>query len=148
MRQQNPWGAAVATVLLCAALGPPIGGLVFAGSMALMPSLAGITPNVNDDPGGMLASVLFVGLFAVPFSYLIGGLQAAATGLAFAVYGWVKGRPPLWFAALTGAAVFAAAAASGITSDREILVPMILVHALPTLLCWLIVRQFWFERPA
>lgn len=143
--QSKPWGAAIATFLVCLALGPPIGGLVFAASVALMPALANLTPGVHSDPGGALATVLFVGLFAVPFSYLLGSAQAAATGLAFAAYGWLKGRPPLWFAVATAAVVFAGAMASGIADEREILVPMVMVHAVPALLCWLIVRTFWFE---
>lgn len=140
--QVKPWGAAIATVLVCAVLGPPLGSLVFGAVLAMGP-IVGSTAAIHADSN--FAAMIFVGLFGIPFSYILGGLPAIVTGFALAAYSWVKGRPPLWFAVLTAAVVFGGAVAGGVVSDTDIIVPMVLVHAVPTLLCWLIVRTFWFE---
>ena len=68
------------------------------------------------------------------------------TGLSFAAYGWMRGKPPLWFAAVTATVVFAGAAVMGIAEAPEMFVPMMLVHAIPALVCWLIIRNYWREK--
>ena len=145
----KPWGEAVATFFTCLALGPPIGGLAFSLIISLTSGLGGAA---EDGHVGSLAeqlmTALFVGLFAVPFSYLVGGLQAAATGVSLAAFGWFRGRPPLWFACLTIAVIFAGAFFSGLADNREIFAAMLAVHVVSTLLCWLIIRTYWWERVA
>ena len=138
---------ALLTFFTCLLVGPPIGGLIFALAVAVLPPIAsGVTTAASADD--QLATGLFIGLFAVPFSYLVGGLQAAAAGLAFAVYGWFRGRPPLWFAALTAAVIYAGAWIGGWADVDEIFWIMMLVHVVPVLLCWLIISHLWWRRPA
>lgn len=144
----RPWGNAIATVLVCVLIGPPLGSLMFAAAMSFMPGLWGATPPTGIDVGGALSTVLFVGLFGIPFAFLIGGLQALATGLAFSAYGWRRGRPPLWFAVATAAAVFGAATLLKIVDDPDMMAPMALVHVVPVLICWLIIRAFWPKAAA
>ncbi|WP_373506197.1 hypothetical protein [Aestuariivirga sp.] len=140
---RKPWGEAIATFFTCLALGPPIGGLVFTLALTLNPGLGGVPHAPGTGIGEALMSALFLGLFAVPFSYLIGGLQAAATGLAFAAYGMARGRPSLRIALLVSAVVFAGAYLAGVADEGEVLPVMVLVHVVPTLLCWLIIRTYW-----
>lgn len=141
--RRRPWGEAIATFFTCLALGPPIGGLVFTLALTLYPGLGGVASAPGTGLGEALMSALFLGLFAVPFSYLIGGLQAAVTGLAFAAYGMARGRPSLWVALLVSAVVFAGSTVAGVAEDGNILPVMALVHIVPTLLCWLIIRTYW-----
>lgn len=142
-KEYRPWGECLATFLVFLMVGPPIGGIVFAVSMALLPSWSGVPHAEGSELSGQLSVGLFLGLFAIPFSYLVGGLQAAAMGLGHAVYGWFRGRPPLWLAALLAAVVFAGSLISGMADASELFFPMLLVHVIPAFLCWLIVRSFW-----
>jgi hypothetical protein len=143
---RKPWGEAVATFFTCLALGPPVGGIVLALTVALSPSISGVPFANGTGFTDQIYTAFFVGLFAIPFSYIIGGLQAAATGLSFSAYGWKRGRPPFWFAVATAAAVFAGATVAGIADSSELPVAMTLVHTVPTFLCWLIIRTYWPER--
>jgi hypothetical protein len=142
---RRPWGEAIGTLALVAALGPPIGGLVFALEVAVVPSLGALATKANlegDAPSIFLVTV-FVALFAIPFSYFVGIGQAAAAGLAFAVYGWLRGRPPFWFAVVTGLLVYAGAMVAGYSGVEEWFMPFLMIHLIPVLVCWLIVRLFW-----
>lgn len=145
-RPRRPWGEAVATFLTCLALGPPIGGLVFALAVAFIPAMGALADTGAgwDVEGGLLVS-LFVGLFAMPFSYLTGGLQAGAAGLLFAGWGWLKGRPSFVVALGIATVVFAGSAVTGFGEDGLMLPVIAAIHIVPTLFCWLIIRTYWRE---
>ncbi len=143
--KRKPWSEALATFFICLALGPPIGGIVFTFGLLLTPALGGVPHAPGTGFPELLVTGLWLGLFAVPFSYLVGGLQAGAVGLAFASYGWFTGRLPFWVAVAAGAAVYLAALASGWSEVEEMAVAMVFVHAVPTLLSWLVVRNLWRE---
>lgn len=138
----KPWGEAVATVFTCLALGPPIGGAVLTLAMIILGDALGIPAGAG--VGESLKSLLFFGFFSVPYSYFLGGVQAAATGIAFAAYGWLHGRPPLWFTIITALVLFGGAYALGIAEgDSEMAALFFVTHLVPTFLCWLIVRTYW-----
>ena len=143
VQNARPWGSAVATFLTCLVLGPPIGGLVFSFAMLLIPDVAGIPRSQGTGFGDYLLMVVWVSLFAVPFSYVIGGLQAAATGFAFGAYGWFKRKLPFWFAVITALCVYLASAIAGFSDGENLLAIMLPVHIIPAFLCWLIVRTYW-----
>lgn len=145
---RRPWSEAVATFLTCLMLGPPLGGIAFGFSIVMTPFFSGVPLADGTTLGSQLYTGLIIALFGIPFSYLIGGIQAAATGVFLAVFGWMRGRPPLWFALATAVAVFAGAALADIAETSETLTLMIPVHAVPTLLCWLIIRNYWREKLA
>ncbi len=138
---RKPWGEAVATFFTCLALGPPIGGIVFTLGVTFAATAEGVPAGAG--LADKMLSALFVGLFAVPFSYILGGVQAAATGLAFAAYGWLRGRPPVWFAIVTALVVYAGASLSGMADNEDIALLIVFTHFVPALLCWLIVRTYW-----
>jgi hypothetical protein len=142
---RRPWSEAVATFFTTLALGPPIGGLVFTVCVALYPSMGALAGHAvaRGDASSALLVMIFVGLFAVPFSYLVGGVQAAVAGLALAAFGWQLGRPPLWFAAVLGLLIYAGALLSGYNSVQEWFIPFLLIHVIPVLACWSLVRLFW-----
>ena len=143
---RQPWGEAVATFFTCLALGPPIGGLIFTLGVSFIPAMGAMAHDGAgwDVEGGLIAAV-FVSLFAIPFSYLVGGLQAGATGLLFAAWGWNKGRPSFVVALVIAAIVTAGALMAGLGDDGTFLPVMVAIHVVPTLLCWLIIRTFWRE---
>lgn len=146
---RKPWAEAVATVFTTLALGPPIGGLVFALCVAFYPAMAVLAGDVavHGDATPLLMLMFLVGLFAVPFSFFFGGAQAIAAGLAFAAYGWNLGRPPLWFAGVTGLFAYAGARAAGFSQEGQWFIPFLLVHLIPAFACWAIVRLFWRPLP-
>ena len=90
-------------------------------------------------------------VFALPFSYILGGLQAAGCGLTLSVYGWFKGKPAFWVALVAGVVSFLLSYAMNFTgtlvNSQYMLVMMLIVHIVPALLCWLIVRTYWMARP-
>lgn len=139
--KHRPWGESVATFFTCLALGPPIGGIIFTLGVTFSAKTDGVPAGAG--LADKMLSALFVGLFAVPFSYILGGVQAAATGLAFAGYGWLRGRPPLWFAAATALVVYAGAYLSGMANNQDVAALFVVTHLVPAFLCWLIVRTYW-----
>ena len=99
----------------------------------------------------ILAGGVFVMLFALPFSYILGGLQSGFCGLALSVYGWFNGKPTFWLALVAAVVSFLLSYAMNFTGtlvdSTYMLVMMLIVHIVPTLLCWLIVRTYWMARP-
>ena len=77
---RNPWGSAIATVLTFLALGPPLGGLLFSMLLLWSPPFGDMTGPDGKSVGDFLAGGVFVMLFALPFSYILGGLQAGFCG--------------------------------------------------------------------
>ncbi len=77
-------------------LGPPVGGLLLIGAVLLSMSSSLFAGHGESLSGGTPLETVF-GVFAltpfvIMFSYLFGGLQAAATGLILAVFSGKEGR--------------------------------------------------------
>jgi hypothetical protein len=144
---RRPWGAAMATVLTFLALGPPIGAMVFVLLISVVPGFA--LMSMPDDKGvaDIMAGSFAVMLFALPLSYVLGGVQAGVTGVLLAIYGWTKGRPTLLFALLIGLLVFALSYwmnFGGLLSESGyIWQSMFITQIAATILCWLIARMYW-----
>lgn len=146
-KSRRPWGEALASFIICLALGPPIGGLIFAIGLVVVPALdtmAGLKHGL--DLSGGLYAVLILGLFAMPFSYMVGGIQAGAAGLLFALWGWNRGRPPFVVALVISGLVFAGALMAGVGEVPEFLPVLAAIHVVPTAICWLVIRNLWPER--
>lgn len=121
---------ALAIVVIFVLIGPLVGALAFAVLLTLVTAL--------DDPGVGLLFV-YATLAFLPLAYLIGGAQAAATGIVTAVFAWRRGSAPLWVplsAALVTGIVFASREHEN-WSDTAILLA---VHLLSALACWLVAR--------
>jgi hypothetical protein len=142
--QRRPWGAAAASFLTCLLAGPPIGGMVFALMLALWPwwrSLTGADVTYDTQYQGFIGlAALVVGL---PLSYAAGGVQAGLAGLCFSAYGMVAGRPTAWFAGALALAIYPVALMLGISGPMLFVKSDIAVHAIPVIVCWLLIRPFW-----
>jgi hypothetical protein len=150
---QNPSAAArlrrvIAIVLVFMIVGPPVGAMAFMLSAALI----GMGKSVD------LAGLTWVGLFALiyaaPLSYLIGTGPAAAVGLLVGVrqayFGAIQWPLAVAIGIAAGAAFLLLSGqplrAGGETDDAAHL-PVIVVTCLSgTLVCWAIVRKWYFER--
>jgi hypothetical protein len=104
-----------------------------------------------------LPAVLTKLLPGLPFAYLFGILPAAAAGALIGAYKVAKGHVPWWVAFAIGTIVGVVflyfmdrprspSAASNAT-DSGMKVLLILTNLLPTMLCWLIVRN-WYTTSA
>jgi hypothetical protein len=150
VERRRPWGAAIATVMTFLALGPPLGGLLFSILLIVSPPFFETTVPADKGIVDLLSGGVLVMLFALPFSYILGGLQAGFCGLVLSVYGWFKGKPAFWAALAASLLSFLMSYAFNFTGtlfdSSYMLLMMLVVHVIPTLLCWLIVRTFWLER--
>ena len=70
--------------------------------------------------------------------------------MILSVYGWFKGKPAFWVALVAALASFLLSYAMNFTGtlidSSYMFVMMLVVHVVPTLLCWLIVRTYWMAR--
>jgi hypothetical protein len=128
----------IMTVLLTALVGPLVGtGMVFLGAASgLVPqALAAIVRDCT------IPFVLVAG-------YVSGGLQAILCGIGFAMFGWRFGRLSIWTAialSLLLALVFRFVV-FGTFGDGFVL--SILLHIVPALAAWWLVRRYWQRAEA
>ncbi len=133
--EKKPWRAALLTLMVCAVLGPLIGGAVFFTGLLFTSFTQGFD-----------GALEFFMRIAFKASYLFGGLPALLFGFAMAVHGWLRGKQPLWFVLLMVAILFGCFSyflQLSITRNADIL--LVLGAALATSggTCWLIFRRFW-----
>jgi hypothetical protein len=151
------WPTRIGRILLIAlvfvALGPPVGALVLFSGLAIIN--VGVT-----DPQGTLSIILFGMIFGGFFSYFIGGVPAALVGLAIGAWQVLVGRVT-WYVALTvglgaglvvllffGRQLAESYDAAGDAFPQQFSAITMLVCALPTLLCWAMVRNWYWPAPA
>jgi hypothetical protein len=142
-RQPRPWGKVLATVLTSLAVGPPVGAVVFTFSIMIYMWFGGKPQADGNGFAETLLGSFFVLLFAVPFSYVLGGLQAFGTGVVFSVYGWWRGSVPWWLAVVAGVVMFGGMLLVGGIEDLDTYPLFLATHLAASLMCWLIVRNFW-----
>ncbi|MGE3876679.1 MAG: hypothetical protein AB7F74_27295 [Parvibaculaceae bacterium] len=138
MASASLWQRLIMTVLVTALVGPLIGtGIVLlAAASGLLPQ--GLAEIVR---GGTIPFVLLAG-------YVSGGLQAILCGIGFAMFGWRFGRLSIWTAvalSLLLALVFRFVV-FGTFGDGFVL--SILVHIVPALAAWWLVRRYWRRAEA
>lgn len=142
----RPWGSAIATVLTFLILGPPLGAAVLILLLTAVPGLA-LPSSEFAGLGTTVAVSLGVMLFALPFAYILGGLQALFCGVVLAVYGWLKGRPPLWIGLIASLLAFTVSYSVDIfgtfADSNHMALVLVIAHLMPTIFCWLIVKTFW-----
>ena len=145
--RQRPWGSAIGTTFTFLVLGPPLGAIVLVIILMAVPGLALTSVFEGKSPADLLAVSIGVMLFTLPFSYILGGLQAGFCGLVLAAYGWFKHRPPLWIALVASLFAFGVSYFVDIfgtfADSQHIAIVMFITHMVPTFLCWLIVRSYW-----
>jgi hypothetical protein len=146
-------GRLIAIVLVFVGLGPPLGAVIWVAMLAAI----GLPPDW-DVAGPDLHWLTLLGLiYAVPMSYYIGAVPAAVAGLVIGGTQSFIGRAGWPLALGTGLAVAivvlerSGAGSYAGTNDQspfpEYSAVMILACLVPTLLCWSLVRSWYFAPP-
>jgi hypothetical protein len=132
-------------------VGPPVGAVIFLVTVGL------IGMGHQADLSGLAWVGLFAIIYGVPFGYLIGAAPAAAAGLLVGIRQAFFGRTPWWLAiaigVLVGIGFQVATGQPVVPSDdsvglREQGVVMAITCLCATLLCWGIVRHWYFAPTA
>jgi hypothetical protein len=120
------WRKLVMTVLVTALVGPLIATII-----VFLGAAGGLVPQ----------AVLLLG-------YVSGGLQAILCGIGFALFGWRFGRLSVWVAVALAVllALIFRFVVFGTFGDGFIL--SILVHIVPALVAWWLVRKWWQRAEA
>jgi len=126
------------TVLLTTVLGPLAGTI-----LVVLAKAAGVAPLAISIymQGQTMLSVLVSG-------YVSGGLQALICGVTFALAGRLSGRLSVWVPIVTGfllAALFALAL-FGMSGHGMIF--SAIIHLVPALITWWLVRGYWIRADA
>jgi hypothetical protein len=137
-------GRVLGIMLIFVVVGPPIGGIVFMMTTALIGFVE------KADLSGLTWIALLAVIYAAPLSYLIGTLPAAAAGLLVGLWQAFVG-PVTWLHALAAGLVVGLAVivltGQRLGADGNVSMPVILITCLvPTLVCWLIVRGWHIAR--
>lgn len=134
------WGRLIITVLIAAGVGPLVGTAVIWCLASLGNDLA---------PAEIITAVhSFSVENTLLLGYVFGGLQAAICGGVFAACGWYFGKLPAWIAAaiaLPLAFVFQVIVFGTTTAG---LLTSVLIHLVPTLVVWWLVRSYWKRAEA
>ncbi|WP_119269452.1 hypothetical protein [Taklimakanibacter deserti] len=131
------WEKLVMTVLLTVSVGPMVGtAMVFlaiaTGDMVLIATFV---------RGGSVLFVLLLG-------YVAGGFQAALCGLTFALYGWRFGRLPMWLPIVIALPLASAFKFIVFGMLGEGLIESMLIHVVPALVAWWLVKAYWQRAEA
>lgn len=132
------WLRLVMTVLLTVVVGPLVGTI-----LVILANAAGVAPEgiAMYMQGQSLISVLFSG-------YVSGGLQALVCGITFALVGWFSSRLPWWVPIVTALplTVLFALALFGVSGRGAIF--SVVIHIVPALATWWLVKAYWQRTEA
>jgi hypothetical protein len=143
------WQQAAATFIVIVLLAPPIADLVFAGLVGVFPAFAAADGRVHVPTETGFWVGAFLAMFALPFSYLFGGVQAAIGGAALAAYGWYRGRPPLLLAIGLALAAYGAGDLIGLYDRAQAWkLAFVFINLMPAIVCWFAIRPIWREDAA
>ena len=140
-----------AVVLVFVLIGPPVGALILLLTIAAF-NMA------NPDLAGLSWVAMFALFYGVPVSYLFGALPAAIAGLLVGLWQSFVRRPSWLFALGVGLIVglgylFGTGHPPSDASAKEFefweYPPIFVLSCVgPTMLCWLIVRNWFQSEPA
>lgn len=129
------WKRLIMTVLLTVGIGPLIGTAI----VLLPPGAVGFVPI------GMLQNGIWLALL---LGYVSGGLQALICGLVYALCGWQAGRLPILVPIATALPlalffnlIFFGMSGGGVFNS-------IIVHIVPALATWWLVKAYWQKAEA
>jgi hypothetical protein len=147
-------GRLIAVVLVFVVLGPPLGAVIWIGVLAGL----SIPPDWDGAEPGFTWFTLLGLIYAVPMSYFFGTAPAAAAGLVIGLVQSFIGRAGWPLALGTGLVVAVAViersgqGTLAATADRspfpEYPAVMILACLVSTMLCWVLVRSWYFAPPS
>ncbi|MGE0237440.1 MAG: hypothetical protein AB7F09_02955 [Parvibaculaceae bacterium] len=127
------WAKLIMTVLLTVLIGPLLGTIlvVLVSAVGLVPEAIMILMRDQSK-----VAVLFQG-------YTSGGVQALICGLVFALTGWICGRLPIWIPIVTALILTLLFALSLFGTSGGGLVFSGIIHIVPALTTWWLVRTYW-----
>jgi hypothetical protein len=132
------WVKLIMTILLTVVAGPLVGAI-----LVFLAIGAGLAPEAIAMfmQGTSKLSGLFLG-------YVSGGLQAALCGLGFALYGWRAGNLPIWVPIMTALplTLLFALALFGVSGGG--IVFSVVIHLVPALVTWWLVKAYWQKAEA
>src|SRR5262245_51770035 len=144
--QFNRWRTPVITVLIYGVCGPPLGVIVL--MITVVVSFGFTAPSHPMDISGAiprLPPLMQMLLLAMPFSYIIGGIQAFASGVMVAAYGMRIATPGYLVAAIASLITYVGFVILGPHRDIWEYGMMVFVHVIPALVCWHIAKRFWID---
>lgn len=126
------------TVLLTVFVGPLVGTI-----LVYLADAVGVVPRTISIY--MQGQTILANLVS---GYVSGGLQALICGLAFALVGWFSGGLPIRIPVVTGLllAVLFAFTLFGRSGDGIIF--SVIIHLVPALVTWWLVRGYWNRAEA
>ena len=126
------------TILLPVIVGPLVGTiLVYVADVAgLLPAAISIYMRGQT----MLANLVS--------GYVSGGLQALICGVTFALAGWFSGRLSVWVPIVTGLVLAALFALTLFGTSGHGIVFSAIIHLVPALVTWWLVRGYWIRADA
>jgi hypothetical protein len=129
------WTKMIMTMLLTLVIGPPVGTI-----LVLLANAVGWAPDaiVKVMEGRSILAVLFEG-------YVAGGVPALICGLSFAISGWLSSRLSIWVPILTALilACFFKIIFYGISGGGTVF--SVIIHLVPALATWWLVKAYWQE---
>jgi hypothetical protein len=137
---------AAVTFLSYVVLGPPIGAVIIYSWVAVC-GLSDPPENAYLYLRNILVVAPFVMVVAVPYSYVLGGIQAGFTGFILALFGIVLERLPIGSAFMMGCLTYLVWCF--FTNDYKILqlntlsIGFFVAHVASAILVWCIARNFW-----
>jgi hypothetical protein len=132
------WVRLMLTVLLTVVVGPLVGTL-----LVYVADTAGVLPEAISIY--MQGQTILANLVS---GYVSGGLQALICGLTFALAGWLSRRLSVWVPIVTGGllAVLFALTLFGVSGNGIIF--SVIIHLVPALVTWWLVRGYWNRAEA
>lgn len=128
----------VAVLLVFLLAGPPIGAV----TVSLVGGLAAL---IHGDETDMAGLVFYSGLLAIPLSWLVGGVQAAVAGLAFAASAAFARRWAV-VAGIAGAVAAGPVFFARDDLDAPALAVVLTAHVVAAATCGLIARTMLADR--
>jgi hypothetical protein len=133
MAGRPSWAKMIMTVLLTVAIGPLVGT-----TLVILANAVGSAPEaiVRIMEGRSIPALVFEG-------YVAGGVPALICGLSFVLLGWLAGRLSIWVPILTALIlaflfklIFYGVSGGGIVFS-------VIIHVVPALATWWLVRKYW-----
>jgi hypothetical protein len=133
---------ALATVIIFAIAGPPVGNVVLA---ALLPLFIFATGQESEFSGVLERVPAIFRMFAnsIPQSYGSGGVQAFVTGLLLSGFGVYRGRPTIGVAAVIATITWIGFVLLATRRDAYENVMMLFVHVFAAIICAWASLRFW-----
>lgn len=132
------WVRLMLTVLLTVVVGPLVGTL-----LVYVADTAGVLPGTISMY--MQGQTILANLVS---GYVAGGLQAFICGVTFALVGWFSGGLPIRIPIVTGLLLAVLFALTLFGTSGNGMIFSVIIHLVPALVTWWLVRGYWNRAEA